>query len=97
MPQEIIVVKTPKGCRVLPPCPIVAKGDTIAWRNCTRGDIQVLLPDVFKVKKGGAEKGGELTVNVLEDCPAGFYPYAVYSAEANDMAVGDSAPGVIIK
>ena len=58
MPQEIIVVKTPKGCRVLPPCPIVAKGDPIVWRNCTRGDIEVLLPDVFQGGEGRRREGG---------------------------------------
>lgn len=97
MEHEIIVIKKSKSYQVLPPCPIICRNDTIVWRNYTGSDIEVLLPTTFPAAKKEAGQKGELTVTVLGNAPPGFYPYAVYSVEANDMAVGNSAPGVIIK
>lgn len=94
---QIMIIKTPKGYRVIPPSPAVAKGDTIAWRNYTHGNIEVLLTSLFPGVKGAPAENGDVDVIINANAPAGFYPYAVYAAEANDMAVGDSAPGVIIK
>jgi hypothetical protein len=97
MDIEIIVIRTPKGYQVKPACPTVSRGDTIAWRNYTRADIEVLLPTLFPAAERVAGDRGELRVTVGGKADGGFYPYAVYSAEANDMAIGNSSPGVIIR
>jgi len=94
---QIMVIRTPRGYRVIPPCPVVGKGDQITWRNYTQGNIEVLLTSIFPGVKGVPTANGEVDVIINANAPAGLYPYAVYTAEANDMAVGDSAPGVIIK
>ena len=71
---------------MIPPSPAVAKGDTIAWRNYTHGNIEVLLTSVFPGVKGVPAANGDVDVIVNANAPAGFYPYAVYAAEANDRA-----------
>lgn len=97
--QIIVVVKTPRGYRVIPPSPLVGKGETIGWRNYTGLPIEVLRPTTFPGSiVTGPDGLGNVDVKITGAAVGGtFYPYAVYSAEANDMAVGDSAPGVIIK
>ncbi len=97
MDIEIIVIRTPKGYQVKPACPIVARGDTIHWHNYTRADIEVLLPAIFPPGVRRAGRRGELRFKVGRRAVAGYYPYAVYSGEANDMAWGESSPGVIIR
>lgn len=99
MNVEVVVVRTPKGYLVRPAYVIVQGGDTIRWRNLTRRGIQVLLPRVTPGADSFREdrETGEAQILIPEGAATGFYPYAVYSAEANDTCLGESGPGVIIK
>jgi hypothetical protein len=94
--HEIVIIKSPKGYKVIPPVPLVSGGDTLVWCNLTGKPIEVLLPKVFpaanRCTEGNLEK-----VTIPTGSKPGFYPYAVFSEEANDFAKGNSAPGVIIK
>jgi hypothetical protein len=99
---EIIVIRTPRGYQVNPACPVVSRDDQIVWRNYTGADIEVLLPRVLSASVRASvplvvAAGNEARVTVTDNRFSGFHPYAVYSAEANDMAVGNSSPGVIIR
>ena len=99
----VAVIKVGREFRTIPAAPIVGEGDTIIWANYTRDNIEVLLPKVLLGQvtnlKGtshcGCEK--EFSADVIKTPRPGFYPYSVFVEAANDMAVGNSAPGVIIK
>lgn len=96
MEHEIVIIKSPKGYKVIPPVPLVSSGDTIVWCNLTGKPIEVLLPKVFPAEGRCTDARGE-KVTIPKGSRPGFYPYAVFSEEANDFAKGNSAPGVIIK
>lgn len=96
---EVVVVKTPNGYLVRPAYVIAGGGDRIVWKNCTKRRIEVLLPRGTPGAKSFRENArtGEAVIAVPRRAAPGFYPYAVYSAEANDLCIGESGPGVIIK
>jgi hypothetical protein len=94
--HDVHIVKTPKGYLVVPGYVVAAIGDTIVWKNYTGGSIEVLLPSVFPGRLQ-APKGEDPYVELGPPEKSGFQPYAVYSGEANDLCIGQSTPGVIIK
>ncbi len=95
-PVEVVVVKTPKGFVVRPAYVVVNRGDRIIWRNCTRGRIQVLLPEGTPGARSlDYDRSGDASMVVAAG--VGFHPYAVYSTQARDFCLGESMPGVIIK
>lgn len=99
MKVEVVVVKTPKGFVARPGYVIASAGDTLVWRNCTKRKIEVLLPSATPGAESfrGISRTGEAEIRIPRRAAPGFYPYAVYSAEANDFCLGESSPGVIIK
>jgi hypothetical protein len=96
MEHEIVVIKSPKGYKVIPAVPLVSSGDTLVWCNLTGKSIEVLLPKLFP-QENRCSEGKLEKVTIPAGSKPGFYPYAVFSEEANDFAKGNSAPGVIIK
>ena len=94
---EIVVVKTPSGYLVRPAYALAKAGDWLDFYNYTALKIEVMLPKgtVFGAFTPSGDKG-EGSVRLTAEAAKGFYPYAVYSHEANDFCVGKSSPGVII-
>jgi hypothetical protein len=101
--HEVVVVRTPTGYRVTPGYVVVSPFDTIVWRNCTQAEIEVRPPRWAPwQRKSGAPLGepsseGGVIKLALQKADPGFYPYDVFSTEANDLCLGGSGPGVIIK
>jgi hypothetical protein len=81
-------------------------GDSLVVANATGRRIWVWFPEPIFTQGQGPHVilGGQSVPFTLADPPYGFYPYAVYY-EADDrhpapggrFAVGNSAPGVIVK
>ena len=103
MKHYIAVVKVGLEYRTIPAAPIVGEGDTIVWANYTGGKVEILLPKPLRGQLGKGSGSAEcahkkeFSVKVKKDPTPGFYAYSVFVHESNDMAVGNSAPGVIIK
>jgi hypothetical protein len=99
MNVDVVVVRTPKGYLVRPGYVIARRGDSITWKNCTQAPIEVLLPRHYPGRDTLRQlnRRGETRIRVPRNAPLGFFPYNVYSVEANDLCIGESTPGVIIK
>ena len=103
---RLVVVRTDKGCAVVPPYAIVAAGDTVTWKNRTGGRVIVLFPHdgVFgamnhfhvPIADGTDQTPANAVVSPAANDPRHF-PYAVFCAVTKSFAEGNSSPQIIVE
>jgi plastocyanin len=76
----------------------VNRGEEVTWR-AGKTDLVIFFPNerLLGTNKIVVKSGDTKTVKVNEDIETGVYPYAIYTAEINDFAEGNSMPRMIIK
>lgn len=96
--HRIVVVRGPKGCKVVPGSQPGMRGDEFIFK-AVNTDVILHFPDknlfnrdVVFVHEGNAE-----TLTASKEIEPGCYPYSAYCVKSKAYAVGNSEPEIIIE
>lgn len=90
--------RNPKRSFVVPGSIKVKRGEDVSWK-AGETDLVIFFPNerLLGTDKISVKSGETKTETVNENIKPGIYPYAVYTAENNDFAEGNSMPRMIIQ
>jgi hypothetical protein len=107
MSQVPVAVADEEGTiKAYPGVQPLSRGDSLVVANATDREIAVWFPEPIFTQGRGPHSipPGAAPAFTLVDAPYGFYPYAIYysagdraPAPGGRFALGNSAPGVIVK
>lgn len=100
-----------KQARVVPPILVCGKGDTIEFINHTSMDAYLLFPDILDAAVAGEPPSHQRPIPPIGTTSPGKKhapkikaaqgafrgTYTIFCMETNSMAVGNSAPEVIVE
>ncbi len=83
---------------IIPGNIIVERGEEVTW-EAGETDLVMFFPNqrLLGIDKIVVRSGLTRTERINEKVEPGIYPYAVYTAETNDFAEGNSSPRMTIK
>ncbi len=87
-----------KRAFVIPGNITVERGEDVTW-EAGETDLVMFFPNqrLLGIDKIVVKSGETRTETINENIDSGIYPYAVYTAETNDFAEGNSTPRMTIK
>ena len=103
---KLLVVRSERGCVVVPPHAVVSVGDTVTWKNRTGDDIVVHVPhdNFFGVSIPARvdikiTEGNAITTSAVANPGAGprHFPYAIFCQQTRSFAEGNSSPQIIVE
>lgn len=103
---KISLVRTSRGCKVVPPIATVQSGDSIKWSNRTGGHTILMFPHDGVFGAAGhfhskiADGADHMPANAVTAPAAGAprnFPFSVYCDATRSYAEGSSDPEIIIE